>query len=1075
MLLEREIQMDWRYKPIELLGRRDHRVIYAARDVLLGDEVIVKTDQLPLARQELRTLLALPPGIGPRVLDVIWTPKKDLALVLEKLSGKSLLECASDLPLETLPGLVRSIAQCLLHLHRTEFVHGDLNPSNIVVLSGGDVPAARLLDFGFALSRVVDPAVSEIRGGMPQFMAPELYRGWLVDGRADLFSLGRTLESLWPALKDHAKWGSILEKLAETIPARRYANAKALRDEIEERFGLAPSNDRYPRFPAGPLYDREEDISAIVAKLTSEENRNYIVQSRPRVGLSRFLFEVVLRIAEKDGPPIRIVDLGPAIQADKMAAFMSECAKFTSTRASECILWGVPDPTPGFSWLPPEGRRLLDQLVGESAPPSFHLRPVSEGGFAEMVAMCLRGGSEAQAKLVQHVYDAGSGDLTIADDGFAHLAPSASIETDEGWDLQEDLLLAGLSDWRPPEVSPRWTDLPPAIQAALATVSHLGPEMDRPMAQKLTEAMSLEATIDQLIEAGGVRLVSEKRLAFLTRTLWQTALCQPTAEDDRIDHWLNQHYEPELDRADSVVRALQRAMRINDEARARRHLGDALTRDGSESCWAHVRALLAMGGNSADSTDSGLILQQINEIHRFLGGALSREAIIRTAAVAIAWDLLPGCRPLYEEMLLSDDPDWVTKAYFGLLRESYVPYNPIERDRCMEILEARERQGLLGDEDLVQLDYYRGYHAMTRQETEDTVKYARRAIAASRGKSSRFAVASYNLLLNMVRFTDIDESLKLVKEARLLAHHPRQIFHLVSDECGLAFEAGRLRQCVDAAQQGIRELTGLAQASSRLELRVTRADAWADLGLVSAAMREVEIAVGFRSIRGRIRTLVPALETIGNCHLYGGSPPHLTLSAYAYCWEVARSSHSPSIQGPALRMLLDAILDLQAWDTVTRFGEELRCSDGMTPTPAVVSTDRRADALRLMNEGKYAAAEETVREGLAEVRSWTACLSVARYLHHLGVILCEVSGRTEDQTRAEEALDLFREARQIIEMEGYDYHRGQLLLSEAKHLAGLGRADDALGAINEAIANARRIQSKQLLARCLQTRAEWTS
>ncbi len=605
MLLEREIQMDRRYQPHALLGRRDDRVIYAARDVLLGDEVIVKTDQLPLARQELRTLLALPPGIGPRVLDVVWTAEKRLVLVLEKLSGKSLLECASDISVEALPVLVRSISQCLLHMHRTEFVHGDLNPSNVFVQSRDTAPAARLLDFGFALSRVVDPVASEIRGGMPQFMAPELYKGWLVDGRADLYSLGRTVESLWPALKEHTEWGPVLEKLTEAIPARRYANARALRDELEGRFGLEPSEDRYPRFPAGPLYDREEDISAVVEKLTSEDGNALIVQSRPHVGLSRFLFEVVLRVAEEDGPPIRLIDLGAALEPDKLGSFVRECSCFQGEESPERTLWGVPDPTPGFSWLPVEGRSLIDRQVSESETSRLLVGPVSQDGLAEMVAKCLQGGSDAQAKLVQQAYDAGSGDLRIAADGFARLVPTSAEEGDDGWELQENALLAGLDAWHPPDVPPRWTDLPPAVQTATMTLSHLGAEMSRPMADRLSEAMSSDATIDQIIEAGGLLSPAADRLSFPTHSLWKIALDQPAEDGRSVDRWLNEHYKPELDRADRVVRAVQRALRVDDKVTACRHLKDALVLADKECSWSHVGALLALGDRPAESTETG--------------------------------------------------------------------------------------------------------------------------------------------------------------------------------------------------------------------------------------------------------------------------------------------------------------------------------------------------------------------------------------------------------------------------------------------------------------------------------------
>src|SRR5262249_12569385 len=154
------------------------------------------------------------------------------------------------------------VAEGLAAAHEQGVIHRDVKPAN-VFLVGGEVGAAKLIDFGVARSRHIESDTTRTgdRVGTPRYMAPEQVRAaHAVDWRCDLWSLGCTLYSAlagrppFAANDDLAIWAkslleepappihvradvpgalsALIRRLLEKTPAHRPASANAVADEL---------------------------------------------------------------------------------------------------------------------------------------------------------------------------------------------------------------------------------------------------------------------------------------------------------------------------------------------------------------------------------------------------------------------------------------------------------------------------------------------------------------------------------------------------------------------------------------------------------------------------------------------------------------------------------------------------------------------------------------------------------------------------------------------------------------------------------------------------------------------------
>ena len=267
------------YEILAPLGAGGMGEVYRARDTRLGREIAVKVlptdvasspDRLARFEREARTVASLNhPNIV--VLHSIEESSGTRFLTMELVEGRDLasLVTPGGLAAAALLDLAIPLADALVAAHEKAVVHRDLKPANVMVTREGRVkvldfglarPAPRELDSEAATLAAPVSSVGQVVGTVP-YMAPEQLRGETADPRTDLFAFGIILHELATGTKPFsgrtfAELGAsiltetppplsklrpdlprdlerIIGRCLEKDPARRYATADELREELE--------------------------------------------------------------------------------------------------------------------------------------------------------------------------------------------------------------------------------------------------------------------------------------------------------------------------------------------------------------------------------------------------------------------------------------------------------------------------------------------------------------------------------------------------------------------------------------------------------------------------------------------------------------------------------------------------------------------------------------------------------------------------------------------------------------------------------------------------------------------------
>jgi serine/threonine-protein kinase len=272
-----------RYRLVSPLGVGASAQVFLAEDVSLHRHVAIKilhpglaNDQsfLKRFRAEARSAAGLNHPHVARVFD--WGEGEDGPyLVLEYLSGGSLLDLLERgvrLSVAQATAVAGQAARGLAYAHARGLVHRDIKPANLLFDDEGRV---RVADFGVARA-LADGAWTEPAGatvGTARYAAPEQAQGFVLDGRADVYSLALvTFESLTGYVP------FVLDTAMGTLAARIGATLQPI-------LGEAASPDFWSRPDAATLATRLEALASTLPRAQALPLRapTVLVQGPPTV------------------------------------------------------------------------------------------------------------------------------------------------------------------------------------------------------------------------------------------------------------------------------------------------------------------------------------------------------------------------------------------------------------------------------------------------------------------------------------------------------------------------------------------------------------------------------------------------------------------------------------------------------------------------------------------------------------------------------------------------------------------------------------------------------------------------
>jgi serine/threonine protein kinase len=218
-----------RYQVEDEIGRGGMGIVYRAWDSQLERPVALKVmDPGCAVNQEAKLLAQLEhPGLAP-VYDAGTLPDGRLYYAMRLIEGQRLDEFLRHEP--SLPARLRifeKICEAVAFAHNRGVIHCDLKPLNIMVGKFGEV---FVVDWGVA--RALNAAASPT-AGTPPYMAPEQSHpgAQLVDGRTDVFALGRLLQDLMPPSPARAL-SAIARKASAPDPRHRFQDVQQLAADV---------------------------------------------------------------------------------------------------------------------------------------------------------------------------------------------------------------------------------------------------------------------------------------------------------------------------------------------------------------------------------------------------------------------------------------------------------------------------------------------------------------------------------------------------------------------------------------------------------------------------------------------------------------------------------------------------------------------------------------------------------------------------------------------------------------------------------------------------------------------------
>jgi len=203
-----------RYQILKCLAEDGMGTVYLAEHTTIGRRLAVKVlspdvgsspEMVQRFLQEARAASMIQHEHIVDIIDFGYTAQGQAFLAMELLDGEDLattLDREKRIPWGRLRRMVLQICRALNAAHEKGIIHRDMKPDNCFrIKRGGNADFIKLLDFGIAkvmteatTSRGKRPVAAATAAGTllgtPEYMAPELARDGVPDGRVDIYALG---------------------------------------------------------------------------------------------------------------------------------------------------------------------------------------------------------------------------------------------------------------------------------------------------------------------------------------------------------------------------------------------------------------------------------------------------------------------------------------------------------------------------------------------------------------------------------------------------------------------------------------------------------------------------------------------------------------------------------------------------------------------------------------------------------------------------------------------------------------------------------------------------------------------
>ncbi len=239
------------------------------------------------------------------------------------------------MPLPVALGIVMQVCEALHHAHdRTDragralaIVHRDVTPHNVMLTRDG---VAKLMDFGIAQTAANRDKERGSVKGTYSYMAPEQVRGWVVDRRADVFSVGVILYELTTGTRlFRGSDVQVMTAVVETDAPRPSTRVPGYPSDLEEIVMGALARDRDRRIAtAAELAQHLEELAMRRGLLVGPRAlANHVQQVLPAARVPEHelaMVEPVELTKRRSGPPRAGDDHGFTDEATEVVSSLAE-------------------------------------------------------------------------------------------------------------------------------------------------------------------------------------------------------------------------------------------------------------------------------------------------------------------------------------------------------------------------------------------------------------------------------------------------------------------------------------------------------------------------------------------------------------------------------------------------------------------------------------------------------------------------------------------------------------------------------------------------------------------------------